>query len=133
MISKLTVSITSFSYKKGLPEDSSPHGGGFVFDCRCLPNPGREEGYKKYTGQDAVVCEYLGKHLEVHDFAKLTTALVSQAVSNYQAREFTNLMVCFGCTGGQHRSVYFAERLARYLEEKCNVTVKIIHRDFASA
>jgi len=115
---RLTVTITSFSYKKGIPQDMTSNGGGFVFDCRALPNPGRLPEYKNATGKDKSVIEYLEKHSEVQRFKELTTQLVLQSVENYLERKFSHLMVNFGCTGGQHRSVYFAEKLAEELKKE---------------
>lgn len=126
---KLTLYISSFSYKKGYPADTSGHGGGFVFDCRALPNPGRFEEYKGFTGMDRPVIDYLEKQPETEKFFEYTSLLVSQSVRNYAERGFTGLAVCFGCTGGQHRSVYFAERLAKYMKQKFNVEVILSHNE----
>jgi len=127
---RLTVTITSFSYKKGIPQDMTSNGGGFVFDCRALPNPGRLPEYKNATGKDYSVIEYLEKHSEIQHFKDLTTQLVLQSVENYLARNFFHLMVNFGCTGGQHRSVYFAEKLTELLRKKYpNVNVIILHKN----
>jgi aminoglycoside/choline kinase family phosphotransferase len=115
---KLTVRITSFSYMQGFPEDLSGNGGGFVFDCRALPNPGREERYRAYNGRDRVIIDYLEDKAEVNDFLNDAEKLVSRSVENYIERGFDSLMVSFGCTGGQHRSVYCAESLAKILQRK---------------
>ena len=125
----LTVVVNSFSYKNGgIPEDRSGNGGGFVFDCRALPNPGRYEEYKKLTGEDAAVQEYLNKYDEVHHFLELTQSIVCQSVDNYLERNFKNLFVNFGCTGGQHRSVFFAQKTAKALHEKYpNIKVVLNH------
>ena len=126
----LTVTVQSFSYKKGLPEDNSGNGGGFVFDCRALPNPGREKKYATFTGKDDCVKEYLEQYPEVETFVNHVCALVDMSVDNYLVRKFTHLMVNFGCTGGQHRSVYFAERTAEHLQEKYpQVVVDLRHRE----
>jgi RNase adaptor protein for sRNA GlmZ degradation len=126
---KLTVRIVSFSFHRGLPQDDTGHGGGFVFDARGLPNPGREERFKHLTGKDAPVIEYLGQQESVRQFLANATALVDASVSNYQQRGFMNLMVSFGCTGGQHRSVYLAEQLAKHLRERGDVAVLVQHRE----
>lgn len=123
----LTVRIKSFSYKRGIPADPSGNGGGFVFDCRALPNPGREEKYRPLTGKDLEVIAFLEEREEVARFMESTNTLVEKAVDNYLEREFNSLMVCFGCTGGQHRSVYFSEALARKLEQKKGVKVELEH------
>lgn len=125
----LTVSISSFSFKSGLPESNAGHGGGFVFDCRCLPNPGRDERFKKLTGRDQSVVEFLRVSEEVGRFFEGCAALVEQAVTNFQSRRFASLTVCFGCTGGQHRSVFLAEELARRLRAKYSIVVTVEHRD----
>ncbi|MDY0078107.1 MAG: RNase adapter RapZ [Bacteroidales bacterium] len=115
----LTINVNSFSYKKGgIPEDLSGNGGGFVFDCRPLPNPGREDRYKMLTGRDNEVIEFLQKHREVEAFLDHIKAILSQSIDNYSARGFKHLMVNFGCTGGQHRSVYCAETIANWLRKK---------------
>jgi aminoglycoside/choline kinase family phosphotransferase len=123
----LVVRVYSFSYRHGLPKDESGHGGGFVFDCRALPNPGREERYKELTGKDAAVVDYLNLQAGVNEFWTSVLSLVDSSVSAYQQRGFKNLMVSFGCTGGQHRSVFFAERLARHLKAKTGVDVAVRH------
>jgi len=123
----LKVSIRSFSYKKGFPVDESGNGGGFVFDCRSLPNPGREAAYKKLTGKDAEVIEYLEIESAVGEFIENTSRIVERSVDAYLERGFTHLMVCYGCTGGQHRSVFCAERLAERLAEKFDVTIDLQH------
>jgi len=127
--SRLTVQVNSFSFKRGVPVDESGHGGGFVFDCRALPNPGRYEQYKALTGRDLSVIDFLEKEPEVHKFFNNVAALVSQSVENYLERNFDFLTVNFGCTGGQHRSVYFAERLSRYVKDNYNVKVVLRHRE----
>ena len=114
----LTVRVQSFSFRAAIPQDPSPNGGGFVFDCRALPNPGREPKYRAFTGCDACVQEYLLAYPEVHDFENHVFALVDAAIDNYLSRRFDHLMVSFGCTGGQHRSVFFAERTAEHIAQK---------------
>jgi aminoglycoside/choline kinase family phosphotransferase len=125
----LTVKIYSFSYKESIPSDESGNGGGFVFDCRCLPNPGRYESYKKLTGKDLLIIDYLNDKQEVNIFFEFTKSVVELAVKNYLDRKFTNLMVCYGCTGGQHRSVYFAERLQKYLTKNYSINIKLSHNN----
>lgn len=123
----LTVTIYSFSYKNGIPRDMTGNGGGFVFDCRSLPNPGREEAYHYHTGKDHPVRLFMEEKEETGRFLGLVFQLVDQQISNYLARSFNHLMVCFGCTGGQHRSVYCAEKLADHLRGKEHVHVDVIH------
>jgi len=125
----LTVRIGSFSYKNGMPMDDHGHGGGFVFDCRALPNPGRYPQYAKLTGKDKPVIEFLDKEQEMSSFLGSVYSLVDASVKNYMARNFTSLMVNFGCTGGQHRSVYAAEKMAAHIHQTFGVTVQLIHRE----
>lgn len=130
----LSIEILSFSYKAAVPPqlfswEEGRHGGGFVFDCRCLPNPGREEAFKTRTGLDGDVAAYLEERPEVIEFRKHVFALIEQAVENYVTRGFTSLSVGFGCTGGQHRSVFFAQSLSIFLSEKfgTKVACSVLH------
>jgi aminoglycoside/choline kinase family phosphotransferase len=125
----LVVRIFSFSFHRGLPRDDSGNGGGFVFDGRSLPNPGREERFKMLTGKDAPVIDYLNQQESVHQFLAGVMSLVDASVENYQQRGFKNLMVSFGCTGGQHRSVYLAEQLAKRLRGRNGVEVAVQHQE----
>ena len=123
----LTVRIQSFSFRDGVPTDEKGHGGGYVFDCRTLPNPGKFEQYAKLTGRDDSVIAFLENEPAVREFLNHVFALVDQTVRDYRTRNFTDLLVAFGCTGGQHRSVYCAERLAAHLREQFQVSVEVRH------
>jgi len=125
----LLVTIYSFSYKRGLPTDASGNGGGYVFDCRGTNNPGRYEQYQTLTGLDQPVIDFLEKDGEILTFLESVYALVDHHVARFIERDFTNLQVAFGCTGGQHRSVYCAEHLAKHLKEKYDVQIRLIHRE----
>ncbi len=128
----LTVSVGSFSYKNGYPEDAYGHGGGFVFDCRALHNPGRYAEYAGLCGCDEPVANFLEEVPEVEEFWKHVRGLVEGQVRTYLTRGFNSLSVHFGCTGGQHRSVYFAERVARHLRRRFpEVNVVLAHREEA--
>ena len=126
---KLQVKIYSFAYKKGIPNDMTGNGGGYVFDCRAINNPGKYEHYKHFTGLDKEVIKFLEDDGEVFKFLDNAYQLVDAHVQRFIERKFTNLMVSFGCTGGQHRSVYCAERLAEHLSKKFDIKIKIIHRE----
>lgn len=127
-LNKLTVTINSFSYRKGYPDDFSGNGGGFVFDCRALPNPGREERFKTMTGRDWPVIEFMNEKPQTHVFFNHCKAVVEQSVNNYTERHFRNLMVSFGCTGGQHRSVFFAQSLYEWLKkDHPEICIKLHH------
>ena len=123
----LVLRIFSFSFHSGAPEDDTGNGGGFVFDGRNLPNPGREERFKQLTGKDAPVIDYLNQHEGVHQFLASVFSLVDASVTNYQQRGFKNLMVSFGCTGGQHRSVFLAQQLAKRMRERNGLEVVVRH------
>jgi aminoglycoside/choline kinase family phosphotransferase len=123
----LVVRIFSFSFHQGLPKDESGNGGGFVFDGRSLPNPGREERFKTLTGKDTPVIDYLNQQESVHQFLAGVLSLVDSSISSYQQRGFKNLMVSFGCTGGQHRSVFLAEQLAKRLRVRNGLEVAVRH------
>jgi aminoglycoside/choline kinase family phosphotransferase len=123
----LMVHVFSFSFHHGLPADESGNGGGFVFDARSLPNPGREVEFRQLTGKDAPVVEYLRRQPAVDEFIAHAFSLVDASVANYRQRSFSNLMVSFGCTGGQHRSVYLAERMAEHLRGTEGVEVEVRH------
>jgi aminoglycoside/choline kinase family phosphotransferase len=124
---KLQVQISSFSYKNGIPKDNSTHGGGFVFDCRGLLNPGRYTAYKHLTGHDEAVRQFLQHETQMPEFLAHVYGLVSLSVEDYLGRGFENLSVSFGCTGGQHRSVFAAESLSAYLSNKYNIPVTVTH------
>ena len=123
----LKVRIFSFSFHRESPIDPSGNGGGFVFDARSLPNPGREEQFRQLTGKDAPVIDYLNQQESVHQFYSSARSLVDSSVSGYQSRGFKHLMVSFGCTGGQHRSVFMAEKLAKHLRGLSGVEVELRH------
>jgi aminoglycoside/choline kinase family phosphotransferase len=123
----LAVRIFSFSFHQALPKDESGNGGGFIFDGRSLPNPGREERFKPLTGKDAPVIDYLNQQESVHQFLASVFSLVDSSVSSYQQRGFKDLMISFGCTGGQHRSVFLAEQLAKHLRAKNGLEVAVRH------
>ncbi|MGN6399141.1 MAG: RapZ C-terminal domain-containing protein, partial [Flavisolibacter sp.] len=125
----LVVKICSFSYKKGIPEDNSGNGGGFVFDCRGIDNPGRHDIYKEIHGRDKPVMEYLERQTRMHDFLNSVFDIVDLSVEEYIKRGFSSLSVNFGCTGGQHRSVYSADALARHLKNKYGVKIELCHRE----
>jgi len=126
---KVTVRIQSFSYKRGIPWDEKGHGGGFVFDCRALPNPGRLPQYVDLTGTDDAVISYLKQKEDVKTFLHNVYRIIEQVVENYRKRNFTDLMVAFGCTGGQHRSVYCANQLHTFLKGKYDVDIEVRHRE----
>lgn len=125
----LVVRVYSFSYKKGIPNDDSGNGGGFVFDCRAVNNPGKYERYTYFTGMDEPVIQFLEEDGEILTFLDNAYNLVDASVKRYIDRGFRNLMVSFGCTGGQHRSVYAAEKMARHINDKFGVEVQLIHRE----
>lgn len=125
----LVVRVYSFSYRKGIPEDESGNGGGYVFDCRSTHNPGRYEPYKNLTGLDEPVIRFLEDDGEILEFLQPVYQLADHHVERYLQRGFTSLMFCFGCTGGQHRSVYSAQHLAEHINKKYGVKVEIIHRE----
>ena len=125
----LTVTVNSFSYKKGLPQDTSGNGGGYVFDCRALPNPGRYPEYRCYTGKDQPVIDFLQGDPKVERFLEAAEMLVGDSITKYLERKFTSLSVSFGCTGGQHRSVFCAERMAKWIAENFQCHVVINHRE----
>ncbi|MBQ2099118.1 MAG: hypothetical protein II480_13135, partial [Bacteroidales bacterium] len=126
----LTVTVMSFSYRKGIPYDPTGNGGGFVFDCRAIHNPGRYEKYTKFTGKDAEVIDFFAKEPEMAEFVQLTQRIVEISVKKYLKRGFKSLSVLFGCTGGQHRSVFCAERMAEFLRKNYpQVIVNLSHRE----
>jgi aminoglycoside/choline kinase family phosphotransferase len=126
---KLTVTVYSFSFKNGYPDDVQGHGGGFVFDCRALINPGASPKYRHLTGRDRAVANFLSKQPGVTAFLQHVFAVLDGSVLRYMERGFTSLSVAFGCTGGQHRSVYCAERAAAYLAGKYGVNIRLVHRE----
>jgi hypothetical protein len=125
----LVVKICSFSYRKGIPDDATGNGGGFVFDCRGIDNPGRHDQYKEYHGRDKSVMEFLERQTKMQTFLNGVFDLVDISVEEYIKRGFSSLVVNFGCTGGQHRSVYAADALARHLRNKYKVKIELCHRE----
>jgi hypothetical protein len=123
----LLVTINSFSYKKGIPKDASDNGGGYVFDMRGILNPGRVEEYKKLSGQDKSVKDFLEQQTDMPHFLNSVFNMIDISVTDYIRRGFESLVINFGCTGGQHRSVYAAEALARHLKNKFRVNIKLTH------
>jgi len=126
---KLTVRVQSFSYKRGIPEDPSGNGGGFVFDCRFIHNPGRYQPYKKLTGRDQEVLDFFKEKSNIDEFVIKVEQIVDEAVENYIERGFASLCINFGCTGGQHRSVFSADYIAKHLQEKYSINVVLHHRE----
>lgn len=126
---RLEVRIFSFSYKKGIPADTTGNGGGYVFDCRAVNNPGKYEYYRQFTGLDQEVIKFLEDDGEVTKFLESVFPLVDAHVKRFMERKFTHLQVCFGCTGGQHRSVYCAEHLANHLSERFDIKITVSHRE----
>lgn len=127
--SNLTIQVRSFSYKRGIPYDASGHGGGYVFDCRGILNPGKYERYMMLNGKDQEVVDFFKKNTNVDDFLHHVYELVAMHVQTYLDRGLDHLMVAFGCTGGQHRSVYCAEEVARRLKNDYNIRVDLEHLD----
>ena len=125
----LVVRVFSFSYKKGIPVDASGNGGGYVFDCRSIHNPGRYTPYKNKTGLDDDVIRFLEDDGEIIKFLKSVYSLADHHIERYIERGFTNLMFSFGCTGGQHRSVYSAQHLAEHISKKYGIEVQLLHRE----
>ncbi len=123
----LKIEISSFSYKRGIPYDNTGNGGGFVFDCRFLDNPGRIEKYKKLTGRDQAVIDYLQNNTQADDFANDCYTMVYNASQSYINRNYTSLKVAFGCTGGQHRSVYVADKVAEMLRQNPDINIEVKH------
>ena len=129
----LSVKIFSFGYKKsGIPNDETPNNGGFVFDCRYIKNPRWKAELRELTGMDQPVIDFLDSVEEMQDFLKNSKEIVIAAIENYISRDFTNLMVSFGCTGGQHRSVYSAEEMCKFLKKKFNgkISVSVTHVEY---
>lgn len=126
---RLTVRVMSFAYKKGIPDDTTGNGGGYVFDCRAINNPGKYDRYKAFTGLDEKVINFLEEDGEITTFLEHCYALVDSTVERYIERGFTSLMIAYGCTGGQHRSVYSAQHTAEHIARKFNVKVELIHRE----
>jgi RNase adaptor protein for sRNA GlmZ degradation len=128
----LLIEVNSFSYKKGIPPDNSPNGGGFVFDMRSILNPGRFDDYKTLNGKDKPVQDFLEQRTRMNEYLNSVWDLVDIAVEDYLKRGFSHLMINFGCTGGQHRSVYAAEQTARHLRNKYKVKLVLTHTNTAN-
>ena len=127
MSDKLNINVRSFSYKKGIPQDESGNGGGFVFDCRGILNPGRIQAYKTQTGRDEAVKNYLETQTKIADFLTAAFSIVDISIEDYLSRNFANLEINFGCTGGQHRSVYSADAMAKHIQEKFPEVNVVVH------
>lgn len=125
----MEIRIYSFAYKKGIPNDITGNGGGYVFDCRAINNPGKYEHYRHFIGTDPEVIKFLEDDGGVFKFLNNTYDLVDAHVQRFIERKFTHMMVCFGCTGGQHCSVYCAEHLAEHLSKKFDVNITLVHRE----
>jgi RNase adaptor protein for sRNA GlmZ degradation len=125
----LNISIQSFSYIKGIPKDDNGNGGGFVFDCRFIKNPGLFQEYKHLTGNDKEVIEYLKKETEIDSFMQHVYAIIDNVIENYKIKDYKHLMISFGCTGGRHRSVYCANMLYKYLLKNKSINVSLIHNE----
>lgn len=126
---ELAVRVFSFAYKKGIPNDVSGNGGGYVFDCRAINNPGKYERFSQFTGRDEEVIKFLEDDGEMKTFLDNIYPLVDSHVKRYMERNFTNLMVSFGCTGGQHRSVYAAQKMSEHISKKFGIKVSLVHRE----
>ena len=124
----MRVTVISFSFKRGIPDDPTGNGGGFVFDCRAMPNPFWDESLRGYTGRDKPVVDFFARFPEtVEPFLEATETLVRQSIEQYKRDGRDHLQVAFGCTGGQHRSVYFAERMAERLSGIEDVEIEVVH------
>ena len=128
-IRPLVVRVYSFSFKRGIPKDDTPNGGGYVFDCRSTHNPGRYNEYKQLTGLDQPVIDFLEQDGEILTFLESAYKLVDFHAKRFMERGFTDLMICCGCTGGRHRSVYSAQHIAEHLNNKFGIEVRICHRE----
>jgi RNase adaptor protein for sRNA GlmZ degradation len=126
---KLVVEINSFSYRKNLPDDVSGNGGGFVFDCRAINNPGLIHDLKEFTGKDPVIEEFFLHHSDMNEFIEDAFRLISRSIDEYISKNYNHLQLNFGCTGGRHRSVYAAEKIAKRIEKCYDVEIELIHRD----
>jgi RNase adaptor protein for sRNA GlmZ degradation len=126
---ELTLHIKSFSYRNGIPEDPTGHGGGYVFDCRLLPNPGLYEEYKSLTGKDPEVNNFLEHKPEVIEYREYVQSILEKSAEAYLQKGYTDLSIFFGCTGGQHRSVYMADCIANALKQKYPLQIDLTHRE----